>query len=193
MTSARASIARKVFLFSGHMIDLPDRQQPRFPANKEPVAARAIADTLHVLDAGAEDLAICGGACGGDLLFAEAALARGVALELYLPLDEPTFIAASIDFADADWRARFVAAKTAASVHVRPHERGALPPGADPYEQNNLWMLEAAGRFGNDRVEFVCLWNGQGGDGPGGSQHLMHEVRRRAGRTHWLDTTKLWG
>jgi Transposase domain (DUF772) len=26
----------------------------------------------------------------------------------------------------------------------------------------------------------------------GGTQHLMEEVRRRAGRTHWLNTTQLW-
>ena len=66
-------VPKNVLLFSGHMIDAPDRQTPRFPADKEPVAAGAIADTLAKLGAGPGDLAICGGACGGDLIFAELA------------------------------------------------------------------------------------------------------------------------
>ena len=32
---------------------------------------------------------ICGGACGGDLPFAEAALARSALLEIYIPFEEP--------------------------------------------------------------------------------------------------------
>src|SRR5208337_4165779 len=60
---------RKVALFSGHMIDAPGREKPRFPPDKEPIAARAIEEALADLGVGAADLAICGGACGGDLLF----------------------------------------------------------------------------------------------------------------------------
>jgi hypothetical protein len=183
---------RKVMLFSGHMIDAPDREKPRFPANKEAVAANAIAAALKELSAGAGDLCICGGACGGDLLFAEAALARGARLELYIPFEEATFLSKSVDFANGDWRARFLAAKSHASLHVLPLERGAIPEDGDPYEQNNLCMLEAARRFGAQKVEFICLWNGQQGDGPGGTRHLMDEVRRGSGRVHWLDTTNLW-
>lgn len=182
-----------VFLFSGHMIDAPGRASPRFPSDKEPLARRAIAETLDRLGAGPGDLAICGGACGGDLLFAEAALARGAALEIYLPFDEATFVVDSVDFAGGDWHARFVAARSAATLHVLPDERGPLPEGADPYERNNHRMLEAAGRFGPERIEFVCLWDGKGADGPGGTRHLLDEVRRQGGRTHWIDTTRLWG
>jgi hypothetical protein len=54
-------------------------------------------------------------------------------------------------------------------------------------------MLASALRFGADKVDFVCLWNGEGGDGPGGTRHMMEAVRNRGGRTRWLDTTKLWG
>jgi hypothetical protein len=183
---------RKAVLFSGHMIDAPGREKPRFPPDKEPVAARAIASALADLDIGPRDLCICGGACGGDLLFAEAALARAARLELYIPFDEPTFLAQSVDFAGDDWRARFFKAKARAALHVLPFERGPTPAGEDPYERNNLRMLEAASRFGPDKVDFVCLWNGQSGDGPGGAQHMMREVQKAGGRAHWLDTRKLW-
>ena len=184
---------RKIVLFSGHMIDAPGRETPRFPPDKEPVAARAIASALADLDIGPLDLCICGGACGGDLLFAEAALARSARLELYLPFEEPTFLEKSVDFADKDWRARFLAAKAKASLHPAPRELGPRRESENPYERNNRWMLDAAMRFGADKTDLVCLWNGEGGDGPGGAQHMMQEVRGKGGRTLWLDTTKLWG
>ena len=192
MTAHQAKDSRRrVLLFSGHMIDAPGRKTPRFPPDKEPIAARAIEDALNAVGAGAQDLAICGGACGGDLLFAEAALQRGAALEIYIPFEEPEFLKNSVDFADKDWRDRYSAAKSRAILHVLPCERP-LHACADPYEQNNLWMLEAAKRFGAQNVELICLWNGQQGDGPGGTRHLIEEVRRDAGDVRWLDTTKLW-
>jgi hypothetical protein len=135
---------RRVVLFSGHMIDGPGRKEPRFPADKEPVAADAIAKTLAKIDTDPTDLAICSGACGGDLLFAEAVIARDTVLELYIPFDEQTFLAKSVDIADANWRDRFFAAKSRATLHVMPDERGLLPEGQDPYERNNLWMLKSA-------------------------------------------------
>jgi hypothetical protein len=183
---------RKVVLFSGHMIDAPGREKPRFPPDKEPVAARAIVGALADLDIGPDDLCICGGACGGDLLFAEAALARSARLELYIPFEEPTFLEKSVDFAGDNWRARYFKAKAAAALHVLPFERGPTPAGKDPYEENNVWMLEAASRFGADKVDLVCLWNGERGDGPGGAQHMMEEVQKAGGRAHWLDTRNLW-
>jgi hypothetical protein len=185
---------RNVLLFSGHMIDAPGREEPRFPASKEAAAADAIAKLLDSAELGANssDLAICGGACGGDLLFAEACLARGAKLELYIPFDEPTFLAESVDFADANWRQRFFAAKAKAALHVAPEELGPLPHGDNPYERNNMWMLDAASRFGPEKLIFICLWNGEGGDGPGGAKHLMDEAGRKTKRIYWLDTRKLW-
>ena len=184
---------QKVVLFSGHMIDAPGRGKPRFPPDKEPIAVQAIAGALADIDVGPRDLCICGGACGGDLLFAEAALARGARLELYIPFEEPTFLEKSVDFADRDWRARFFAAKARGVLHVAPRELGPPQEGEDPYELNNRWMLGAALRFGADKVNFVSLWNGAGGDGPGGTRHMTEEVRNKGGRTIWLDTRRLWG
>jgi hypothetical protein len=104
---------RRVFLFSGHMIDAKGRETPRFPPEKERVAANAIAAVLDEFGACDRDLGITEGACGGDLLFAEALLERGGALELRLPFDEPTFLRESVDFEKAPsplpdrWHQRF--------------------------------------------------------------------------------------
>jgi hypothetical protein len=185
---------RNVLLFSGHMIDAPGRKEPRFPASKEPVVADAITRLLDSpeIAANSSDLAICGGACGGDLLFAEACLARGTALELYIPLDENSFLANSIDFAGDNWHDRYFAAKSKSTLHIAPDELGPLPPGDDPYERNNLWMLERAARFGPAKMILICLWNGEGGDGPGGTKHLMDAARRNSAPVHWLNTRMLW-
>ena len=193
MSSVQSDAPPKhVLLFSGHMIDGSDRQTPRFPAAKEPLAALAIANTVAEIGAGPGDLAICGGACGGDLLFAETCLARNMRLELYIPFDEKSFLADSVDFANAKWHDRYIAAKSRATLHVMPEELGSLPLGKNPYERNNLWMLDSAARFGCEKIAFICLWNGQGGDGPGGAQHFMDMASRKTTRIYWLDTRKLW-
>jgi hypothetical protein len=192
MSAAHIDLPHNVLLFSGHMIDAPDRRTPRFPPDKEPVAAAAIAKTLAEIGVTQVDLAICGGACGGDLLFAEACVARDMTLELYIPFDEPTFLAGSVDFADADWHNRYLAARSKATLHVMPDELGPLLAGENPYERNNRWMLESAARFGEAKIAFIALWNGEGGDGLGGTQHFMNEARRKTERIYWLDTGKLW-
>ncbi|HET8916547.1 MAG TPA: TRAFs-binding domain-containing protein [Candidatus Binatia bacterium] len=185
---------RQVFLFSGHMIDAPDRKDPRFPPDKEPIAAKAIADRLDALGAGAEDLAICSGACGGDLLFAEACLARGLRLELRIPFDEPTFLRNSVAFAPGNWTDRFYQVKGNPNTKllVMPDELGPTPKEANPYARDNLWQLHAALSWGPDKVRFVCLWNRKGGDGPGGTGHMYETVQKYSGRVYVLDTNLLW-
>src|SRR5207302_7254013 len=100
---------RQVLLFSGHMVDAPNRQPPRFAANKEGIAALKIAEALDELGAGPDDLALCQAAAGGDLLFLEACQQRGVRCQVLLPFPEPEFIDRSImPSAGGDkWRDRF--------------------------------------------------------------------------------------
>ena len=66
------------------------------------------------------------------------------------------------------------------------------PKGVDPFERCNVWLLYSALACGIDKVRFVTLWNGGGGDGPGGTAHMYNEVKARTGRVTWLDTRKLW-
>ena len=67
------------------------------------------------------------------------------------------------------WRDRFYAATAAteATVRVMPVELGPSPGGVDPFERANLWLLHSALALGIDKVRFITLWNGGGGDGPG--------------------------
>jgi hypothetical protein len=186
---------RQVLLFSGHMIDAPDRKPPRFPADKETIAAQAIGAALDQLGANAEDLAFSQASAGGDLLFIEACQSRGVRCRVLLPFDEPEFVERSIlPSAGGDkWRDRFYAMKDKLNepISITSDALG-RPKGVVPFERCNLRLLYSALAGGIDKVRFVTLWNGGGGDGPGGTAHMYNEVKRRTGRVTWLDTRKLW-
>ena len=191
----------KIFLFSGHMIDSPDRPEPRFPADKESIVAARIGETLDALGAGPDDLAIAQGAAGGDLIFAEACLSRGIRFQMLLPLPEPEFIESSIQpcVNGESWRQRYFALREQLSLPVRimPDALGPLPRDRDgnptsPFERCNLWLLYSALSQGLERVRFICLWNGSGGEGAGGTAHMVREVKRRTGQVTWLDTRQLW-
>jgi hypothetical protein len=99
-----------VVLFSGHMIDNPvyrgeGKQKPaRFPETKIHAVAEQIRAALDEIGAGPGDLGLCGGASGGDLLFAEACLDRGMRLEVRLARRENEFLAESVTFADPKHR-----------------------------------------------------------------------------------------
>jgi len=200
---------RQVILFSGHMIDAPGREKPRFPADKEGIAAQRIGEALDALGAGPDDLALSQAAAGGDLLFLEACRQRGVRCQVLLPFPEPEFIATSIlpSTGGEAWRARYFAVKQQLEeqerqfdarkqrqdpIRIMPHQLGELPTGVDPFERCNLWLLYTTLAWGVDKARFVCLWNGGGGDGPGGTGHMFKEVEERTEQVTWIDTRKLW-
>jgi len=184
---------RYVLLFSGHMIDAPGRKEARFTPDKEAKAAEAIAKKLDALGAGRKDLALCGGACGGDILFAEACNKLGLRLEIRIPFDEPTFLKNSVTFAGRNWLDRYDVVKNnrLTTLFMMPEELGPTPAAANPYERNNLWMLYTALSMGPEKVRFICLWDGKGGDGPGGTKHMYEEVKKRSGQASIIDTTNL--
>ena len=185
---------RKVFLFTGHMIDAPERETTRFPKEKEPAAVDAIRNQLTALGAGPEDLALCGGACGGDLIFAEAALELKLHLEVRIPFDFPEFLQNSVSFAGDNWQERFYQVKQNpnTTLLIMPDELGQLPENANPYERNNLWQLYSALSWGAEKVHCLCLWDGKGGDGPGGTKHMHDAVKQRSGQVHVLASKTLF-
>lgn len=191
---------RRVFLFSGHMADAPERGTPRFPRSKERTAAQRIASTLDTLGAGPGDLALTQGASGGDILFLEACAARGVRLHLMLPLAEAEFVDRSLLPANggSEWRERYFRLKAglADAPRILPDELGPPPQSVgddseNPFERCNRWLLCTALAWGIDKVHFICLWDGGGGDGPGGTAHMYREVKRRTGKVSWIDTRTL--
>jgi hypothetical protein len=177
------------------MIDAPARESPRFPPSLVPAAAARVAQVLAVAGAGPRDRAFSQAAAGGDLLFLEACMARGVRSQVLLPFPEPEFVERSImpSAGGAAWRERWLAVKARLSdaPRIMPDELGPTPTGEDPYTRCNQWLLRCALAWGAERLRFICLWNGAGGDGPGGTAHMVREVERLGGQVDWIDTRGL--
>lgn len=193
---ADAGQPRQVFLFSGHMIDASGRPTPRFPADKVPLAENRIAAVLEQLDAGPRDMALTQGACGGDLLFTEACLQRGVKVHWLQPFVEAKFIEASVIGGGADWLRRYREARAVLAAPPRAAPEVLGPPPRDsskdyPYQRCNLWLLYTALAWGPDKLSLICLWNGASAEGSGGTGDMVEEVRRRGGGINWIDTRSL--
>ena len=118
-----------VVVFSGHMIDHPDRSltaPPRFPSNAalERKVAAAIAAELDAVNA---TVGFSSAASGSDILFAEQMLRRGAELHIVLPFAREDFYLTSVDFGIAhlaEWRARFDAVlERATQVHHATEEK----------------------------------------------------------------------
>ena len=169
----------RVVVFTGHMLDAPGRSPARFPAVLEPAVAAAISDRVAAMGAG---FGYCAAACGSDLLFIEALLARNAEVHITLPFDRDDFIATSVAFAGADWVNRFERALAqAASVTYGVRERflgdeslfayaGALMQGAAVLRARELEseplllavVDDASERRSGGSVDLLASWQALG-------------------------------
>ena len=117
-------------------------------------------------------LAICGGARGADILFAELALELGADLRMLLALPQAELLAQSVRLpGDAGgWEERFHRLLEHAEVAIQSERLGDPPAGMDVFSRTNLWILDTA------RVEAA---DGGFSDDPGLGRAAD---RRRAGR-----------
>jgi hypothetical protein len=165
-------------LFTGHMIDMPDRPEPRFPASLERAAGARIAQAVTPYAdrsaSGEPALGFASGARGGDILFHEQCRTRGIDTVIVLPFPPEVFVGTSVQgVPGSDWEQRFWALWNATPEARR--EAMNLPVSDDAYGACNARLLELARNSGN--VHLVALWNGKGGDGPGGTADLVARVQ----------------
>lgn len=168
-----------VVLFSGHMVDAPGRRRPRFPPEHVPTVRRSIAEAVASIE-GADVWAVSGLACGGDLLFADEWLATARRLRAYLPRPEAGFLDESVRFAGAEWEDLFRATTASPIVEVVGPDADMIGVD-DPHTPNSRRMLEAALGEGGE-IHGLFLWDGEGGDGPGGTGELVSAVRGAGGK-----------
>lgn len=165
----------RVFLCSGHMVDAPDRAAARFPPVKEEAVRARMAAQLDEWGVGAGDTALCGGARGADLIFAEICSGRGARVQVLLPSNTDDFVEESVRLPGSDWERRFHRLIAHAEVRLQTDELGALPAGESPYARNNRWLLEAARAEagGAGKLFILLVWDElPSGDGPGGTSDL---------------------
>jgi EAL domain-containing protein (putative c-di-GMP-specific phosphodiesterase class I) len=187
-------------VFSGHMIDRPDRPKPRFPAEHEPEVERALGDVAKALvRAHGDAIVYLSSAAGADILFAEACASEGIPYSVHLPFVEADFIESSVRPCGDAWVRRFDAVKRRALVDrdqvsdpagaiIMPEHLGELCRGS-PYATLNRWMLASARAYDAKHVVLVVLWDGQSqGDGPGGTAEMVDAVRKAGGRVIHVET-----
>lgn len=186
----------RTILFAGHRLDAGDRPAPRFPAEMETQAGDAIRSAVaDIVRCHGRARGIAGGASGGDILFHEACGRLGIPSELYLPMGEDAFIAESVAPAGAQWVQRFAALATRLPrvfYHPPPGSAGHdEEPARSIWEQNNQWLLHEALREGAENLTVLVLWDGHTGDGPGGTEDLVHAARLAGAEVVIVDATTL--
>lgn len=181
-----------VILFTGHRVDSPGRKTPRFPAACETKVRDAILSAMRkIRDAGTGRLlGVAGAACGGDILFHEVCKELGIETMVCLALPADQYVAASVLPEWVDRSHRVVDSGNALVLA----EQGKMPawltdkPGYDIWQRNNLWELSTALAQDARRLTLVALWDGQPGDGPGGTEHMIGIARKRGAEIQILDT-----
>ena len=94
-----------VVVFSGHMIDGPDRVSPRFPPELENSVRQTIRERLKQLDPGS---GFASAANGSDILFLETMLEIGAKVHVVLPYNKEQFLSDSVEVVPGgDWKARY--------------------------------------------------------------------------------------
>ena len=208
---------KRVLVFAGHMIDSPDRQTPRFPADKELVAREKIKEVIvaEMNNGAGVAAAYAGGASGGDILFHEVCAELGIETRLYLAINPQTYVTTSVNKAGSKWVERFWNLHRA---HVDRNQARILSQATDVandkdylpawlqgkkdytiWQRNNLWMLYNAlaegcdDKTGDPNLTLIALWDGAEGDGPGGTGDLVRKVEKLGARCEILKTKEIFG
>ncbi len=191
----------RALLFTGHRIDAPGREEPRFPPDKESVAREQIQSAVaaEMARPGGVAYGIAGGASGGDILFHEVCADLGMSTRLYLALPKGDYIVESVQSAGPEWVERFN------QLYQKHPEVRVLSPSSDLprwlserpgqysiWQRNNLWMLYNALAEDNKDLTLIALWDGKEGDGPGGTGDLVTKVKERGAKVIHLNTEAIF-
>jgi class 3 adenylate cyclase len=167
-----------VLVFTGHMIDRPDRATPRFPSEFESEVAKEIQRKIASLKPG---FGFASAACGSDILFLEAMLAAGAEVSVVLPYNEEDFVRDSVDFIpNSKWRARFERVLTR-SARVITASTQRIGSGGISYEFCSQLLLGLAAircRQLDSTLIPLAVWNKKPGDDLGGTASVVENWRQ---------------
>ncbi len=180
----------RVALFTGHMIDQPDRPSPRFPLELETEVYQAIRDRLQKLDA---RLGYASAACGADILFLEAILELGGEAHVVLPYEREQFIKESVDIIPgSNWVKRFHRVLEQATEVIVPSHQ-CLEHGNVVYEYANR-LLHGLAKMRSEQLETdlvpLAVWDGKPG-GVGGTASVVHDWEKWGYQVEVIDLTAI--
>lgn len=204
LPDADAKLTQHNLLFTGHMIDRKDREKqnkkPRFPESKKDLARELIkTEILKVqskLTPDTQLVGIAGGACGGDIIFHEICRELGISSVMYLALPPDDFVVSSVAFAGREWIARFNTLLAALSHPVLASSKElpdwlAKRENYDIWQRNNQWLINSALTCGPHNMSLITLWDGKGGDGPGGTEHMVKAAEKLGAAWYPIDANQL--
>lgn len=188
MTSKPYDLA---LLFTGHMIDLPGRREPRFPQFAEAAAWLAIRSTIEASRARNRGrvVGIASGARGGDLLFLDGCRLFGIERRMVLPFPPEIFVETSVaGIPNSTWETKFWDNWNSLGAA----EREILLAAQDQkgYGLCNQRMTDLAQELA-PAYEVIALWDGKPGDGPGGTGEHAENIRRLGGRVDIISPATL--
>jgi len=165
----------KSIVFTGHMIDLPGRPEPRFPPTLERAARDAIRKFLiaTLVKMPGDNMGFASAARGGDILFHEQARDLGLRTAIVLPFAPEIFEQTSVAGVPGSyWVDRFWRLWEKTPEPDRIDLR--LPRSSEAYSLCNARIMELAAARGH--FHLIALWDGKGGK-TGGTADLVSRAR----------------
>jgi tetratricopeptide (TPR) repeat protein len=186
-----------LIVLAGHLVDAPDRSEPRFPLTREAQAKALIRETVEGLrNDEYEFMGLASAAPGADILAHEVCSELKMKSTICLPMPAKDY--ARLAFEELDnWRTRFLDLQQDHHV-IELSDREGLPrwlsgSNVDSWERGNRWVMQMALTWGAKRITLVALWDGKmKGDAPGGTAQMV-QLARDAGtvRLEIVDAKRL--
>jgi hypothetical protein len=179
-----------VVAFAGHMVDVPQRATPRFPAALVPAVSTALRERLATMRT---PIVFTSAACGADLLFIEAALEQRAEVNIVLPFDRDDFVRTSVAVGGDEWVSRFDAALARAHRVIMATEEAYLDD--DVLFEHTAVLVEGFAMLRAAQLQTVpsllCVVDPEGGSATGGTQATLTRWQRNVGVADMIDLRAL--
>ncbi len=167
-----------VVVFSGHLLDQPQRRKARFPAVLAPAIKDEIRNRVRKLNA---EFGYASAACGADILFHEVMLEGGGESHVVLPYSRGLFLRKSVNVSNERKWVRRYQDVLARAVEVEELSSDDSQDEAAALDFANR-MLHGLARLRAEQLETrligLAVWDGKPGDGPGGTADNVARWRR---------------
>jgi hypothetical protein len=192
----------RVIVGTGHRADAPGRKTPRFPNTDDAIAKASswLRQQLKVEQAKATGAvsAFGGAASGTDLLFHQVCAELNIPSTVVLPIPKDDYCQQSVIDGGPDWVEKFNRLLDTRPVIILS-DSAELPvwsasiPQYGVFRRGNIWMMKNALLQPDADVTLVALWNGQAGDGPGGTADMVTLAKSHGAKVCVKNSDELFG
>jgi class 3 adenylate cyclase len=177
-----------VVVFTGHLIDAPDRPIERFAASSEHAVSELI--RRYVAEVRAK-VGFSSAACGADILFLEAMLELGGEINIVLPSDTDSFVQQSVlPGGNHRWVERFQRVMKAAKQVIHASQHTATEVYLAYANVLMFGLAKSRARGIDGRVRALAVWDGLPGAG-GGTASAIERWRSCGQSVHAIDPKAL--